>query len=161
MSNIFNLISNNLKNQKLKITYKDFKRPWGGFFNIDKKDLQNFLSIYFAGLNKKKLKLSEKISLKILVILPNKRLSWQYHNRRSEIWNIFRGNVKVITSHDDEERNTTLLKEGDQFEIYRGERHRIIGLNNHAIIAEIWIHSYENNLSNEDDIVRIKDHYGR
>ena len=58
-------------------------------------------NIYFNSLNKEELKLFGELSLKILIIAPNKRLSWQYHQRRSEIWKVVRGEIKVITSHDD------------------------------------------------------------
>ena len=53
------------------------------------------------------------------------------------------------------------LKEGDEIKLSQGERHRIIGTDKYAIVAEIWIHTNKDNPSDEDDIVRIKDDYGR
>ena len=41
------------------------------------------------------------------------------------------------------------------------QRHRLIGLDDWAIIAEIWQHTEKDNPSDEDDIVRINDDYGR
>ena len=38
------------------------------------------------------------------------------------------GEIKVITSHDDVERNEKILKMGDEIRLSKGERHRIIGL---------------------------------
>ena len=120
-----------------------------------------FTDFYFNGLNTDKLKDLGKISLKILIIAPNKRLSWQYHHRRSEIWKVTSGEIRVDTSHDDLRRNTKTLQEGDEIRINQGERHRIIGTDEYAIVAEIWIHTNKDNPSDEDDIVRIDDDYNR
>tara|TARA_Y100000590_G_scaffold158471_1_gene181931 strand:- start:50 stop:538 length:489 start_codon:yes stop_codon:yes gene_type:complete len=161
MTNIFDRIFRKLKKQKLKIVDSDFNRPWGGFFVIDEIDSQNFSNIYFDGLEIDQIKISEKFSPKILIIAPNKRLSWQYHHRRSELWKVASGSIKVITSHDDIERKETLLKKGDKIEIAKGERHRIIGTEEYAVVAEIWIHTDNDNPSDEDDIVRIQDDFNR
>ena len=161
MNNIFEKYYKILKSQKFKIIDKDTERPWGGFYVISEGNAQDFSNIYFNGLNIEELKVSGKLSLKILIIAPNKRLSWQYHHRRSEIWKVSFGKVKVITSHDNIERKQVFLKENDVINIYEGERHRIVGTNDYAVVAEIWIHSDKNNPSDEDDIVRIQDDYGR
>ena len=161
MSDFFNKISEKLKLQNLTIIDSDITRPWGGFYVIDEIDSQNFSDLYFSSLNTDKLKVSGKLSPKILVIAPNKRLSWQYHHRRSEIWKVSSGVIKVVTSHDDVERNEFLLKEGDEINISQGERHRIIGTDDYAIVAEIWIHTDKDNPSDEDDIVRVQDDFNR
>ena len=161
MSDFFNKISEKLKSQNLTIKKKDLKRPWGGFFDIHEDNLKVFTDFYFSGLNTDKLKFSWNFSLKILVVAPNKRLSWQYHHRRSEIWKVESGEIKVVTSHDDIERNEMLLKEGDEIKLYQGERHRIIGTDNYAVVAEIWIHTDKYNPSDEDDIVRVQDDFNR
>ena len=158
---IFNKISESIKSQKLNIIDKDISRPWGGFFVIDESDSKKFADIYFNGLNTEELKVSGKLSPKILIIYPNKRLSWQYHNRRSEIWKIISGEIKVVTSQDNIERKKVLLKDGDKIKLYQGERHRIIGTDDYTIVAEIWIHTDKDNPSDEDDIVRVQDDYGR
>ena len=161
MSDFFKKTAEKLRLQNLNIVDKDIERPWGGFFVIDEIDSQNFSDLYFSGLNTDKLKVSGKLSPKILVIAPNKRLSWQYHHRRSEIWNVSSGIIKVVTSHDDVERNEILLKEGDEIKIAQGERHRIIGTDGYAVVAEIWIHTDKDNPSDEDDIVRVQDDFNR
>ena len=161
MSDFFNKISEKLKLQNLNIVDKDIDRPWGGFFVIDEENSQDFANIYFDGLKIDKLKVSGKLSPKILVIAPNKRLSWQYHHRRSEIWKVESGEIKVVTSHDDVERNEVLLKQGEEINISQGERHRIIGTNDYAVVAEIWIHTDKDNPSDEDDIVRVQDDFDR
>jgi len=159
--NIFNKTLEILRSQKLKVVDKDTDRPWGGFIVISEDNAQDFANIYFDGLKIDKLKISGKLSPKILIIAPNKRLSWQYHQRRSEIWRVTSGEIKVVTSHDDVERNEVLLKERDEIKLSQGERHRIIGTDDYAVVAEIWIHTDKDNPSDEDDIVRVQDDFNR
>jgi hypothetical protein len=45
--------------------------------------------------------------------------------------------------------------------LQQGERHRLIGLDSWGIVAEIWKHTDYNNPSDEDDIVRLQDDFGR
>jgi mannose-6-phosphate isomerase len=45
--------------------------------------------------------------------------------------------------------------------LFKGERHRLLGLNEWGIIAEIWQHTDATDPSDEDDIVRLQDDYGR
>ena len=145
----------------LNIISKDIERPWGGFYVIDESQAQNFASLFFNNLDASKLSLSGKLSPKILVVKPNKRLSWQYHNRGSEIWSVIKGSIKVIKSDDDVEKKIINLKTGEQIEIKREERHRIIGTDKYALVAEIWIHTDKNNFSDEEDIVRVQDDFDR
>jgi mannose-6-phosphate isomerase len=49
----------------------------------------------------------------------------------------------------------------DKITIKQDERQRLFGINDWAIIAEIWQHTDPNNPSNEEDIVRVQDDYGR
>tara|TARA_Y100001954_G_scaffold49013_1_gene51660 strand:- start:27 stop:515 length:489 start_codon:yes stop_codon:yes gene_type:complete len=161
MNKIFTKTCELLKSQKLNIIDKDTERPWGGFFVISENNAQDFANIYFNGLNTEELKISRKLSPKILIIAPNKRLSWQYHHRRSEIWKVVSGEIRVFTSNDDIERNEEILKEGDEIRLCKGERHRIIGLEDYAVVAEIWIHKDKDNPSDENDIVRIQDDFNR
>lgn len=161
MNNILIQVYENIKSQKLGVADKDLKRPWGGFFVINTLDIQKFLNIYFNELKDGDIKPLYKLSPKILVIFPKKRLSWSYHNRRKEIWKVFSGSIKVIKSHDDIEREKITLNEGEVIRLNKGERHRIIGTNNYAVIAEIWVHTDKNNPSNEDDIIRVQDDFNR
>ena len=159
--NIFNKTFEILKSQKLKVVDKDTDRPWGGFFVISEDNAQDFSNIYFNGLNTEELKISGRLSPKILIIAPDKRLSWQYHHRRSEIWKVVSGQIKVVTSHDDIERKEQILKEGDEKSLSRCERHRIIGMDEYAVVAEIWIHTDKDNPSDENDIIRVQDDFDR
>ena len=43
----------------------------------------------------------------------------------------------------------------------QGERHRLIGMNGWGVVAEIWQHTDPASPSDEDDIVRLQDDFGR
>ena len=66
----------------------DFERPWGGFLVIDESQAQDFSNKFFEGIDVNTLKIGGKLSPKILTVKQNTRLSWQYHNRRAEIWQV-------------------------------------------------------------------------
>ena len=87
-----------IKSKGFKIISKDFERPWGGFLVIEESQAQDFSNQFFKGINVDSLKISEKLSPKILIVKPNARLSWQYHHRRAEIWRVFKGECGIIIS---------------------------------------------------------------
>lgn len=159
---VFAKVSSYLEHKNLKVAKKDTTRPWGGFFVIDENESEKFIALYFPHLTKEELKISGKLSPKILLVAPKKRLSWQYHHRRAEIWKLIGGVAGVVTSDTDEEKDTTHLGIGDIIQLKQGERHRLIGLEGGwGIIAEIWRHTDAENPSDEDDIVRVQDDFGR
>lgn len=139
----------------------DFERPWGGFLVIDEGQAQKFADQFFEGIAINSLKIGGKLSPKILIVNPNARLSWQYHHRRAEIWRVYRGAVGIIRSEDDDQKPLITLDQGTQVRLKQGERHRLIGLDNQALVAEIWQHTDPKNPSNEEDIVRLQDDFGR
>jgi mannose-6-phosphate isomerase len=157
---VFSEIKLYLDQQNLGISNIDMTRPWGGFFVINENDSEKFINHFFSDLNKADL-LRGKLSPKILLVAPEKKLSWQYHHRRSEVWKLIDGNAAVVTSDTDVENETTLLKKGDTITLKKGERHRLIGLDTWGIVAEIWIHTDPAQPSDEDDIVRLQDDFGR
>ncbi len=158
---VFSEIEKYLEQQDLWVDKTDTTRPWGGFFVIDEADAEKFIKIYFSHFSKEDLTISGKLSPKILVVAPDKKLSWQYHHRRAEIWKLIGGKAAVATSDDDTEKETTYLKIGDIIQLKQGERHRLIGLDEWGIVAEIWRHTDSGNPSDEDDIVRVQDDFGR
>lgn len=145
----------------VRIRYIDSSRPWGGFFVIEENDSDKFIEQFFSHLKKEDLIISGKLSPKILLVAPQKKLSWQYHHRRAEIWKLIGGEAGVITSDTDEEKEIKYLQINDIIELKQGERHRLLGLNNWGIIAEIWQHTNASHPSDEDDIVRLQDDFGR
>jgi mannose-6-phosphate isomerase len=158
---VFNTVSNYLAEKELSIASKDETRPWGGFFVLDETDADKFIAAFFSHLTNATLNISGKLSPKILVVAPDKRLSWQYHYRRAEIWKLIAGEAAVMVSDTDEETEIIHLTKGDIIELKQGERHRLIGTDSWGIIAEIWRHTDAKNPSDEDDIVRLQDDFGR
>ena len=150
-----------IKSKGFKITSKDFERPWGGFLVIDESKAQDFSNQFFKGLDVQTLKIGGKLSPKILIVKPKARLSWQYHYTRAEIWRVFKGECGIIRSDTDKENEMKIYNEGNQIKLKQGERHRLIGLDDYCLVAEIWQHTDKNNPSNEDDIVRVQDDFGR
>jgi len=161
MLEIFKETEAELKELNLQIDSFDFNRPWGGFFVIEEKDAQKFANTYFNKLDVQSLKISGKLSPKVLLVKPESRLSWQYHHRRAETWRIVKGEVGIVRSFNDTESAVVNYKEGDLITLQKEERHRLVGLKDWAIIAEFWQHTDPSNPSNEDDIVRVQDDYSR
>ncbi len=159
--NYFIKIQKEVEALGFKILSKDFNRPWGGFLVIDENQSQEFSNIFFSGIDVNTLKIGGKLSPKILIVKPHSKLSWQYHHRRAEIWKVYKGKVGVSRSLNDIENPKTILNEKDQITLKQGERHRLIGLEDYAVISEIWQHTDPENPSDEDDIIRISDDYGR
>lgn len=147
-----------LAEQGFNIVNSDETRPWGGFFVIDETQAQKFAESFFSDVE---IETNGKLSPKILIVAPNKRLSWQYHNRRAEIWTVYNGKAGAIVSDSDEQGELQILEEGDVISLKAKERHRLIGLDEHCIVAEIWQHTDPENPSDESDIVRVQDDYGR
>ena len=154
-------IENEISDLGIDIISKDFERPWGGFLVINENQAQEFSDKFFEGINVQSLKIGGKLSPKILIVKPHSKLSWQYHHRRAEIWRVYKGKVGVSRSMNDKQNPKIILNEKDQIKLKQGERHRLIGLDDYAVISEIWQHTDPENPSNEDDIVRISDDYGR
>ena len=158
---VFKKVSQFLKEQELTATTHDDTRPWGGFYVIDENQAAKFIRLFFPHLTQNELNISGKLSPKILIVAPDKRLSWQYHHRRAEIWKLIAGEAAVMISDSDEENEIITLSKGDIIELKQGERHRLIGTDNWGVIAEIWRHTDSNNPSDENDIVRVQDDFGR
>ena len=158
---IFENLQNQLETNRFTIVSTDHHRPWGGFFVIAEEQAQEFANQYFDGLDVSTLKRGGALSPKILVVAPEQRLSWQYHHRRAEIWRVIQGQAGVKRSANDTEGELEILNVGDTITLQQGERHRLIGLDDYAVIAEIWQHTDANHPSDEDDIVRVQDDFGR
>jgi len=158
---VFDKIRNEIVNHNFRIVNEDQTRPWGGFFVIDESQASDFIATFFSHLKIDEVQITNKLSPKILVVAPEKRLSWQYHFRRAEIWKVVEGPVGVKISDTDVEGDLKTLNNGDFIKMDKGERHRLIGLDSWGIIAEIWQHTDQNEPSDEEDIVRLQDDFGR
>ncbi|MBD2723108.1 cupin domain-containing protein [Hymenobacter armeniacus] len=158
---LFQRTAAHLQDQGFAIAAQDDARPWGGFFVIDEAQAQAFADAYFEGLSADSLRIAGKLSPKILIVAPGQRLSWQYHHRRAEIWQVVHGPVGVATSDTDEQGAVKSYAAGERIVLRQGERHRLVGLQSWGVLAEIWQHTDAENPSDESDIVRVQDDYGR
>lgn len=158
---IFKETKKSLLSQGFEIHDFDQERPWGGFFVINEDQAQKFIDTYFDGVTMNEVNISGKLSPKILLVEPEKRLSWQYHHRRAEMWQVLDGPVGVVRSKTDKQQPVQTYEAGDLITLEQGERHRLVGLKNWGMIAEIWQHVDADHPSNEEDIVRLEDDFGR
>lgn len=154
-------VENYLLELGFTVAAKDFNRPWGGFFVLNESEAIQFGQLYFPGIELSTLKISGKLSPKILMVEAKKRLSWQYHHRRAEIWKLVAGVAGVVISENDKEGSVHRLATGEIIRLKQGQRHRLVGLNGWGMIAEIWQHTDANHPSDEEDIVRVQDDFGR
>ena len=133
------------------------QRPWGVFFCIDSKFTQKFAERFFPHFE-----ISNQLaSPKLLIVYPGKRLSWQYHRRREELWNVVSETAGVVAGFSDEEPGMRTCSFGERMVIACGERHRLIAFEKPVIVAELWVHTDSKNPSDEKDIVRLQDDFGR
>jgi len=158
---VFKKIASILTDANFTIVDKDESRPWGGFYVIDEAQAVQFANHFFPEENLNEIKITDKLSPKILIVAPHKRLSWQYHHRRAEIWKCISEQVSVATSDTDEQQHLHILKNGDIIKLPTGKRHRLIGMEQWGVVAEIWQHTNESDPSDEDDIIRLQDDYNR
>lgn len=157
----FARVKQELKGKGFKIIGENLEKPWGGYYLINEAQTEKFIKEYFSHVELPKLDYSLKMSPKILMVAPEKRLSWQYHHRRREIWTVLEGPVEIVTNETDKLVEGKKYKNKDFIDIGLGERHRLVGLKDWGTVAEIWVHTYPNNPSNEDDIVRVQDDFNR
>ncbi len=161
-SDVFSTVKKFLREKGFNIVKIDMERPWGGFFVIDELQAPKFKKEFFEdSLERKNREGQGKLSPKILIVESNKRLSWQYHHRRSEIWKVIGGEIGVKRSENDDEGPVELKRVNDFVYLHQGERHRLIGLSSWGIIAEIWQHTDADHPSDEEDIIRVQDDFSR
>lgn len=158
---VFNSVSEYLNAEGFNIINSDQTRPWGGFYVIDESQSEKFIRLFLSNVKEAKGNATGKISPKILIVEKGKRLSWQYHHRRSEVWKVISGKAGVVISDTNEENPLQEKTTGDVIILKEGERHRLIGLDEWGIIAEIWQHTNPEIPSDEEDIVRVQDDFGR
>ena len=104
-SEIFSQIASELASLGFKINKQDETRPWGGFFVLDESQAPAFAAQYFPHLQMSDIQITNKLSPKILVVAPHKRLSWQYHFRRAEIWKVIAGTTVGVKISDTDEQS--------------------------------------------------------
>jgi len=94
----------------------------------------------------------EASSIKIITVDPGGELSLQYHERRSEFWVVLDEGLEITVGE-----RTWRPRLREEIFIPAGTPHRMRGVGRHpARILELWLGSSE-----ESDIIRLEDRYGR
>ena len=119
--------------------------------NDPKKDLQPYTETRPWG-NFERFTQNELSTVKIITVNPHEELSLQYHEKRSEFWKILSGDPKITVGD-----RVWKADAGDEVFIPRRAPHRLRNAGKKAArVMEIWIGK-----SDESDIVRLDDSYGR
>ena len=140
-------------------------KPWGGMYRFDDRQSERFVAEFFPGMTLFEAKLGRddvRLSPKIILLEPGKRVSWQYHNRRAERWHFLTDGL-YETSYGDIEPKVKKATPGTIVQIDSQERHRVCGAGptQYTLVAEIWQHIDRADPSDESDIVRLADDYSR
>ncbi|NNN08292.1 MAG: phosphomannose isomerase type II C-terminal cupin domain [Acidimicrobiaceae bacterium] len=109
------------------------ERPWGSYTVLDDK--------------------ASNYKVKLIVVAPGRRLSYQTHAQRSEHWFIVSGVATAILDGVTHE-----LAPGQSMDIGIGQAHRC---ENHGSAPVEFIEVQTGTYFGEDDIVRLEDDYGR
>jgi len=157
-------IISHILQSKYSLVDMDDQRPWGAFFRLGNEDADSFVEEFFNDLTASEARLGNndaELSPKILLVSPGNRLSWQYHERRAERWAFIHGGA-YHKSETDEQGEVILAESKHEIQFSPGERHRLIGnIENYTVVAEIWQHTKPQHLSDESDIIRLHDDFGR
>ncbi|MBU2590233.1 MAG: phosphomannose isomerase type II C-terminal cupin domain [Nanoarchaeota archaeon] len=94
---------------------------------------------------------NEAVTVKIITVKPNSKLSLQYHNYRDEFWKVIEGTGQIVLGDQ-----TIDVKVGDEFIISKKISHRIITTGTVLKVMEISFGKFD-----EKDIVRLEDEYKR
>lgn len=109
------------------------QRPWGSYTILDE---------------------SEFFKVKRIEVLPEKRLSYQRHQKRAEHWFVVQGTAKVTLNGEE-----ILVKTGESVDIATGTAHRVE--NPHLSEKLVFIETQTGTYFGEDDIERLDDDFGR
>tara|TARA_R100000808_G_scaffold6183_1_gene18518 strand:- start:7219 stop:7572 length:354 start_codon:yes stop_codon:yes gene_type:complete len=95
----------------------------------------------------------ESCKVKKIVVEPDQRLSYQYHEKRSEVWTVIQG-VATVTLDD----KKIIILPGYTISIPQGAKHRV---QNDETEPLVFIEVQTGTYFGEDDIVRLEDDYDR
>lgn len=151
-------VKHKLISQGFKVTGQDYSPTWGGSLLVDESQATAFAKAYFKDLDDVSFDIDNTLPLnpKILLVSPAKSIAWQYHLRRAELWQIIVGEVGVIINTEDEESEMSIKNSGSFIYLQPGMRHRLVGLKDWGVIAQIWQHVDALNPSDENDIIRLQ-----
>ncbi len=141
----------------------DEYKPWGAYYRLADFCVDQFVKEYFPGRTVEELGHGGSLSPKFLIFEPGKKLSLQYHERRAEIWRVIEGSLLAAISDTDKEGEWKTYEAGEELSYGALARHRAGAPEggDWVIVAEIWQHTDLNNPTDEADIVRLADDFGR
>jgi quercetin dioxygenase-like cupin family protein len=141
----------------------DEHKPWGAYYRIADSCVEAFVDEFFSGESVEDLGRGGSLSPKLLVFEPGMKLSLQYHERRAEIWNVIEGELSAAISDTDTEGEWKIYSTGERLSYDALVRHRAGAPadGDWVVVAEIWQHTDPDNPTDEDDIVRLADDFGR
>ena len=94
-----------------------------------------------------------KVKVKKIRVKPGQRLSYQYHEKRREVWTVVSGLLTIVL-----EDEKLFRKEGQSVRIPLGYKHRAWNETDEDVIfIEVQTGTY----FGEDDIIRLEDDYDR
>ncbi len=141
----------------------DEHKPWGAYYRLVDDCAEQFIKEYFPDRTVEELGQGGSLSPKFLIFEPGKKLSLQYHRRRAEIWRVITGDLAAAISDTDVEGEWNTYVKGKELSFGALARHRAGAPEGGewVIVAEIWQHTDSKNPTDESDIVRLVDDFGR
>src|SRR5688572_16740773 len=118
---VFQSVEQYLTAKQFRVASSSLDKPWGGFYVLNEADAEKFARYFFPEDASAMLGSGNKLSPKILVVAPEKRLSWQYHFRRAEIWKLIAGEAGVVISESDVETKPKEIAMGEIVRLKVGE----------------------------------------
>jgi len=152
---LFEEIRLHLSKQGFYIAKQELDPLWGGSVLVEEEQAEEFMREYFKKSTLTDQRLVHPVRPKFIVVAPGQAIDWQYHHRRAEWWRVVVGEVGVKINQSDEEPEIQIQKPGDFILLEAETRHRLVGLENWAIIAQVWQHIDVKNLSDDADVVRM------
>ncbi len=149
------------RNFNLRLSEVNASKPWGGYLRFSRDSLVPFLAAYWLDITFDPPLDENNVDPKILLVGPHQMLSLQWHRRRGEIWRVIDGPVEVISGDGWDTLKRNVYESGELVQIPAGKWHRLTGLKGWGRVAEIWDHTDTTSLSDEADIIREHDIYGR
>ena len=93
------------------------------------------------------------VKVKRITANPGQRLSYQYHEKRREVWTVVKGMLTIVL-----EDEKLFRGKGQSIKIPLGDKHRAW---NETESPVVFIEVQTGTYFGEDDIIRIKDDYRR
>ncbi len=101
---------------------------------------------------------SNDVVFKKIIVLPNQKLSYQYHDKRDEFWYVTQGTGMLTINGEG-----MFIKAGEHVLIQMGSRHNVECIASLVTgnIVPLVIYEMQCGECCEEDIVRLEDKYGR